>query len=162
MKLIDISILTNINGLGSVNIIKILNYCKSNNINNIYELKNIDLSKVVSGKLANTIEMYLDTDIDNLYKNMKNLIDDYKKNDIFCICIVNSPIKFMFKFIKKGAEAPFFKFEELSLVDALVVLSINLGSSLLYQILSQQLRCNLQLDLLKQLLRFEHVVAYQF
>ena len=56
MKLIDISILTNINGLGSVNIIKILNYCKSNNINNIYELKNIDLSKVVSGKLANTIE----------------------------------------------------------------------------------------------------------
>ncbi len=87
MKLIDISILTNINGLGSVNIIKILNYCKSNNINNIYELKNIDLSKVVSGKLANTIEMYLDTDIDNLYKNMKNLIDDYKKNDIFCICI---------------------------------------------------------------------------
>jgi DNA processing protein len=31
--------------------------------------------------------MYLDTDIDNLYKNMKNLIDDYKKNDIFCICI---------------------------------------------------------------------------
>ncbi len=87
MKLIDISILTNINGFGSVNIIKILNYCKSNNINNIYELKNIDLSKVVSGKLANTIEMYLDTDIDNLYKNMKNLIDDYKKNDIFCICI---------------------------------------------------------------------------
>lgn len=87
MKLIDILILTNINGLGSVNIIKILNYCKSNNINNIYELKNIDLSKVVSGKLANTIEMYLDTDIDNLYKNMKNLIDDYKKNDIFCICI---------------------------------------------------------------------------
>ena len=87
MKLIDISILTNINGLGSVNIIKILNYCKSNNINNIYELKNIDLSKVVSCKLANIIEMYLDTDIDNLYKNMKNLIDDYKKNDIFCICI---------------------------------------------------------------------------
>jgi DNA processing protein len=87
MKLIDISILTNINGLGSVNIIKILNYCKSNNINNIYELKNIDLSKVVSWKLANTIEMYLDTDIDNLYKNIKNLIDDYKKNDILCICI---------------------------------------------------------------------------
>ncbi len=87
MKLIDISILTNINGLGSVNIIKILNYCKSNNINNIYELKNIDLSKVVSCKLANIIEMYLDTDIDNLYKNMKNLIDDYKKDDIFCMCI---------------------------------------------------------------------------
>lgn len=87
MKLIDISILTNINGLGSVNIIKILNYCKSNNINNIYELKNIDLSKVVSCKLANIIEMYLDTDIDNLYKNMKNLIDNYKKDDIFCMCI---------------------------------------------------------------------------
>ena len=87
MKLIDISILTNINGLGSVNIIKILKYCKSNNINNIYELKNIDLSKVVSCKLANIIEMYLDTDIDNLYKNMKNLIDDYKKDDIFCMCI---------------------------------------------------------------------------
>lgn len=87
MKLIDIAILTKIKGLGPANMTKILNYCKSNYINSVYELKNIDLSKVVSTKLANIIETYLDTDIDNLYKNMQNLIDGYKLNDIHCISI---------------------------------------------------------------------------
>lgn len=87
MKLIDISILTNINGLGAVNIIKILNYCKSNNINNIYELKNIDLKKVVNEKLANTIELYFETDIDNLYRNVKDLINSYENNGIYCVSI---------------------------------------------------------------------------
>ena len=32
MKLIDITILTNIKGLGSANMAKILNYCESHNI----------------------------------------------------------------------------------------------------------------------------------
>lgn len=87
MKLIDISILTNIKGLGPVNIIKILNYCELMNINNIYDLKNIDLTKVVNIKLANAIEMYLDTDIDNLYINIQNLINDYSQDNIECIAI---------------------------------------------------------------------------
>ncbi|MEA2017529.1 MAG: DNA-processing protein DprA [Campylobacterota bacterium] len=87
MKLIDIAILTNIKGLGSINMIKILNYCKAQNINSIYELQNISLFKVVSIKLADIIALYLDADIDNLYNNMENLIDSYKENDIYCICI---------------------------------------------------------------------------
>jgi len=87
MKLIDIAILTNIKGLGSVNMMKILNYCKSYGINSIYELRNIDLVKIVNKRLADTIESYLESDIDNLYKNMQNLFDSYKQDDIFCICI---------------------------------------------------------------------------
>lgn len=87
MKLLDISILTNIKGLGSVNLIKILNYCKLKNISSIYELRNVDLTKVVNVKLVNTIEMYLSSDLDNLYKNVQNLIDCYKQNDIYCITI---------------------------------------------------------------------------
>lgn len=87
MKIIDIAILTNIKGLGSANMTKILNYCKSYNIKSLYELKNIDISKIVNKKLASTIESYLDVDIDNLYKNMQNLIDSYKKDGIDCISI---------------------------------------------------------------------------
>ncbi|MDD2384596.1 MAG: DNA-protecting protein DprA [Sulfurospirillaceae bacterium] len=87
MKLIDIAILTNIKGLGSVNLIKILNYCKLNNINSIYELKDFDLTKIVNTKLANTIEIYLDTNIDNLYSNIQNLINSYQKDDIHCVTI---------------------------------------------------------------------------
>lgn len=87
MKLIDITILTNIKGLGSANMAKILNYCESHNIKSLHELKNIDISKIVNKKLANTIESYLDVDIDNLYKNTQNLIDSYKNDDIECISI---------------------------------------------------------------------------
>lgn len=87
MKLIDIAILTNIKGLGSVNMMKILNYCKSYGINSIYELKNIDFAKVVNKKLAETIKSYFEINIDNLYNNMQNLFDSYKQNGIFCICI---------------------------------------------------------------------------
>jgi len=87
MKLIDIAILTNIKGLGSVNMIKILNYCKVQNINSIYELQNIDLSTIVSQKLVETIESYLSRDIDNLYRNMENIIDSYKEDGVYCICI---------------------------------------------------------------------------
>lgn len=87
MKLIDIAILTNIKGLGSVNMARILNYCKSYNIKSLYELKNIDISKIVNKKLSNIIESYLDIDIDNLYKNMQSLFDSYKKDGIDCISI---------------------------------------------------------------------------
>lgn len=87
MKLIDIAILTNIKGLGPVNIIKILDYCTAENIHNIYELSNIDLKNVVSTKLANAIKIYLDSDIDNLYANMENIIDSYKEDDIYCVSI---------------------------------------------------------------------------
>lgn len=87
MKLIDIAILTNIKGLGTVNMMKILNYCKSYDLNSIYELKNIDLSKIVNKKLADTIESYFESDVDNLYKNMQNLFDSYKQNGINCISI---------------------------------------------------------------------------
>lgn len=87
MKLIDIAILTNIKGLGSANMKKILNYCKSQNITSIYELQNVDLSKIVNKKLANTIDSYLETDIDNLYNNMQNLFDNYLQNGISCVCI---------------------------------------------------------------------------
>lgn len=87
MKLIDIAILINIKGLGPVNITKILNYCKSCGIESIYELKNIDLSKIVNRKLADTIESYFEADIDNLYKNMQNLFDSYQQDGIYCICI---------------------------------------------------------------------------
>lgn len=87
MKLIDIAILTNIKGLGSVNLTKILNYCKLYSIESIYELKNIDLSKIVNKKLADTIESYFETNIDNLYRNMQNLFDSFKQNGISCVCI---------------------------------------------------------------------------
>jgi DNA processing protein len=87
MKLIDIAILTNIKGLGSVNMTKILNYCKSQGINSIYELQNIDFSKIVNTKLASTINNYLDVDIDYLYNNMQILIDSYLQNGIYCISI---------------------------------------------------------------------------
>lgn len=87
MKLIDITILINIKGLGSANMAKILNYCHSHNINSLYELKNLDISKIVNKNLANTIESYLDIDIDNLYKNTQNLIDSYKNYGIECISI---------------------------------------------------------------------------
>ena len=53
-------------------------------------------------------------------------------SDIFCIGIVNEANKLMLNHIKKGAEAPSF-IEELSLVDALVVLSISLGNLPLLQ-----------------------------
>lgn len=87
MKLIDIAILTNIKGLGSANMAKILNYCHSHNISSLYELKNLDISKIVNKNLANTIESYLDIDIDNLYKNTQNLFDSYKNDGIECISI---------------------------------------------------------------------------
>lgn len=87
MKLIDIAILKNIKGLGSANMSKILNYCKSYDINSIYELKNMDLSKIVNKKLASTIKSYFEADIDNLYKNLQNLFDGYKQNGISCVCI---------------------------------------------------------------------------
>lgn len=87
MNLIDIAILTNIKGLGSVNLIRILNYCKLNNINSIYELKDIDLTKIVNSKLANSIELYLDTNLDNLYSNMQNLINSYMQDGIQCVTI---------------------------------------------------------------------------
>jgi len=90
MKLIDIAILTNIQGLGSVNIIKIINFTKANNINNLYELANIKLSKIVNIKLANNIEAYLNTDIYNLYKNMQSIIDTYIENGISCLSIVDN------------------------------------------------------------------------
>ncbi len=87
MQVIDIAILTNIKGLGPVNIIKILNFCKASNITNLYGLENIDLSKVVSPKLALAINQYLSTDIDNLYNNMESLLDSYSENNISCISI---------------------------------------------------------------------------
>ena len=87
MKLIDIAILTNIKGLGTVNIMKILNYCKSYGINSVYEIKNIDLSKIVSKKLSDTIYLYLESGVDNLYRNVQKLLDNYKKDGIHCICI---------------------------------------------------------------------------
>lgn len=87
MKLIDIAILTNIKGLGSVNMRKILNYCQSYDIKSIYELKNINLFTIVSKKLADKIESYLEADIDNLCNNMQNLFDSYKQDGIYCICI---------------------------------------------------------------------------
>lgn len=87
MKLIDIAILTNIKGLGTVNMMKILNYCKSYGINSVYEIKNIDLSKIVSKKLSDTIYLYLESGVDNLYRNVQKLLDNYKKDGIHCICI---------------------------------------------------------------------------
>ena len=89
MKLIDISILTNIKGLGAVNIVRILNYCKIKNINSVYELQNIDLSSVVSKKLANTITIYFENDLDNLNANMENIIDGYKEEFVHCISYNN-------------------------------------------------------------------------
>ena len=89
MKTIDIAILTNIKGLGSVNLIKIINYCKVNNIKNLEELINIDLTKIVSKKLSQTIYEYLDTNIDNLYNNMTNIFASYKIDGIECISIVD-------------------------------------------------------------------------
>ena len=87
MELIDIAILKNIKGLGTGNIIKILNYCKSYGINSVYEIKNIDLSNIVSKKLSDSIYLYLESGVDNLYRNVQKLLDNYKKDGIHCICI---------------------------------------------------------------------------
>jgi DNA processing protein len=89
MQLIDITILTNIKGLGSAYIIKILNFCNANNVKSLYEIDKVDLSKVISDKLvAKTID-YLEQDLDNLYSNTKNILDEYLKNGIHCISIVD-------------------------------------------------------------------------
>lgn len=85
MKIIDISILKNIKGLGDANLIKILDYCQTQNIYSIYELRDIELSSVVSKKLALAIQEYLDTDLDNLYTNMENIIYDYAEAGIECV-----------------------------------------------------------------------------
>lgn len=87
MKTIDIAILTNIKGLGPKNIMKILDYCKYENINNLYELKDVNLNSVVGNKLASKINSYLEIDLDNLYKNMKNIINGYSNDGIFCLSI---------------------------------------------------------------------------
>jgi len=89
MKLIEIAILTNIKGLGSVNIIKILNYAHANHIKNVFELVDIDLSKVVNSKLAASINKYLTADIDNLYTNMERILEMYSQNNIHCIAITD-------------------------------------------------------------------------
>lgn len=85
MKLIDIAILTNIKGLGAVNIVKILRYCEAQNIQNLYDFKDLNLSNIISKKIATAIELYLDTDLDNLYANMEMIINGYKEEDIYCI-----------------------------------------------------------------------------
>lgn len=103
MKLIDIAILTNIKGLGPVTIIKILNYCKAYNINSVQELKDIDLSRIVSEKLANIIDSNLDSNLDTLYKNTQNMIDSYKQNNIHCLCINDELYP---KILKKSTNPP--------------------------------------------------------
>ena len=89
MKTIDIAILTNIRGLGSVNITKIINYCKEHKIKDLKNLLDIDLSKIVSIKISKSINDYLNTDISNLYENMKNILDQYQDDNIKCISIID-------------------------------------------------------------------------
>ena len=87
MKLIDISILTNIKGLGSANIAKILYYSKAHDIKNLYDLREVNLSCIVSKKLSATINTYLEEDLDNLYANMQTILNGYTKENIYCISI---------------------------------------------------------------------------
>jgi len=89
VKTIDIAILTNIRGLGSVNITKIINYCKEHKIKDLKNLLDIDLSKIVSIKISKSINDYLNTDISNLYENMKNILDQYQDDNIKCISIID-------------------------------------------------------------------------
>lgn len=87
MQLIDITILTNIKGLGSAYIIKILNLCNANNVKSLYEIDKVDLSKVISSKLAAKTIDYLEQDLDNLYSNTQNILNGYYENSIHCISI---------------------------------------------------------------------------
>jgi len=87
MQLIDITILTNIKGLGPVNIMKILNFCNANNIKTLYEINKVDLSKVINNKLNIKILNYLEQDLDNLYKNTQYILKRYLENGIDCISI---------------------------------------------------------------------------
>lgn len=87
MQLIDITILTNIKGLGSAYIIKILNFCNANNVKSLYEIDKVDLSKVISSKLAAKTIDYLEQDLDNLYRNTQNVLNGYYKNGVHCISI---------------------------------------------------------------------------
>ena len=87
MKLIEIAILTNIKGLGSINLNKVLNYCKLNNITSLHELQNACLRGVVNNKLVDSIMSYLDCDLSYLYKNMENILSGYSQDNIHCVSI---------------------------------------------------------------------------
>lgn len=89
MKLQDIMILTHIKGLGSVNLQKLINYCQQNQINNLQTLRDNDLTKVVSQRLAQAIYMYLDTDIQALYTNINSTLKRYAQDGISCIDITD-------------------------------------------------------------------------
>jgi len=90
MKLIDIAILENIKGLGPANMMKIINYSKENNIKDLYDLRDANISKIINKKLLNVIKTYLDTDIENLYKNMQSILNKYTDNNIQCISIIDN------------------------------------------------------------------------
>jgi len=87
MRLKEIAILTNIKGLGSANMLKIINYAKANSLTTLQGLVESDLTKVVSKKLANAIYSYLDTDIKNLYTNIELTLQHYREDGIECIAI---------------------------------------------------------------------------
>jgi len=87
MILIDIIILTNIKGLGTVNTLKILNYFNSHKLKTLSDLVDADLSKVVSPRLATTIKEYIGGDIENLYHNTKQLLKNYEQSGISCVSI---------------------------------------------------------------------------
>jgi len=89
MRLKEIAILTNIKGLGSANMLKIINYCKSKNIETLQQLAEIDLTKIVNKKLADSIYTYLDTNIQNLYNNIELTLKKYAQNGIGCISIAD-------------------------------------------------------------------------
>jgi len=89
MRLIEIAILVNIKGLGSANMLKIINYTQAHKIKTLAELAEVDLTKIVNKKLAKSISTYLDTDIKNLYKNIQLTLNQYKKDGIECISIAD-------------------------------------------------------------------------
>jgi DNA processing protein len=89
MKREEIAILTHIKGLGSANILKLINYCNAQHIDTLHALAEADLTKVLSQRLANAIYDYLDTDIKNLYENIDRTFTQYAKNGIKCIAITD-------------------------------------------------------------------------
>lgn len=86
MKLIDIYTLSNIKGLGDKSIIKIIDFCRVNNIANLYELKD---NNILNGLQKSTAEKLgvLFENLDTAIKNNQWEIDSFEKDGVIAIAI---------------------------------------------------------------------------
>jgi len=88
MELLDIYTLSNIKGLGDKSIIKIINFCKTNNIKKLEELRN----SVIARLLVKNYATILINALKNLYVlkyNSQEEINKFKDENIYAISILD-------------------------------------------------------------------------